>query len=122
MWYQSALHRITSSPPPHPTTTPHTQLVYTSPPDLYKRYLKPLLAERLYYLGVADGVAGQELRMRELVFDWLGACEPPIPREVALQVLGVERYVFWGVGVLGYICAMVFMWEKVVFALVSLAL
>lgn len=66
-------------------------MVHTAPPKLIKRYVKPQLAERLYYLGVASSVSSQDLRVRELVFDWLGVCEPPLPREAALQVLGVER-------------------------------
>lgn len=65
--------------------------MHTASPKLIKRYVKPQLAERLYYLGVAPSAATQDLRVRELVFDWLGVCEPPLPREAALQVLGVER-------------------------------
>lgn len=70
------------------------QLVHTAQPKLIKRYVKPVLAERLYYLGVVPSAAAQDLRMRELVFDWLGVCDPPLPREAALQVLGVERCVW----------------------------
>jgi hypothetical protein len=70
------------------------QILYLDTLPLVKRYFEAAMPSEVYRLGLAEGNIAKQLdfEYKRLTVQWLKTTKPAIPRSVAKDVIGMERY------------------------------